>query len=118
MRLFGWSTPEAALGQVVYQLSDGGGGLTASGALALQIIGVVEHAPLSFMMFGAQGTAFRLDPYATQPIVRLAADDVPADSRISSEYGRSSRAPRAAFPAQARPGSGSSTTRSTKLCAA
>ncbi len=77
VRLLGWSTPGEAVGQVVYQLSEGGGGLTASGALALQIIGVVERAPLTFMMFGAKGTAFRFDPYATQPIVRLAADDVP-----------------------------------------
>ena len=77
VQLLGWSTPEEAVGQVVYQLSDRGGGLSAGGALALQIIGVVERAPLAFMSIGAKATAFHLDPYATQPVVRLAADDVP-----------------------------------------
>ena len=76
VRLLGWSTPAEAIGQVVYQLSDRGGGLTATGALALQIIGVVERAPLAFMTVGSKAKAFHLDPYATYPIVRLAADDV------------------------------------------
>jgi putative ABC transport system permease protein len=61
----------------VYQLSDGGGGRTASGALALEIIGVVARDPLAFMAVGTAATSFQLDPYATRPIVRIAADDVP-----------------------------------------
>lgn len=76
VRLLGWSSPEQALGQVVYQLGDARSGLAADGALALEIIGVVQRAPLAFMAVGIQGTAFRLDPYTAQPLVRVAADDV------------------------------------------
>jgi putative ABC transport system permease protein len=78
VRSLGWLRPEDALGQVVYQMSDGaGGGRTASGALALEIIGVVERDPLAFMAVGTAATSFQLDTYATRPIVRVAADDVP-----------------------------------------
>lgn len=76
VRLLGWSSAQEAIGQVVYQLSDTGGGLTTTGALALEIIGVVDRAPLALMVWTTKATAFHLDPYRAQPIVRLAQDDV------------------------------------------
>jgi putative ABC transport system permease protein len=43
---------------------------------AVEIIGVVDRAPLTPMTIGTKANAYHLDPYRTQPIVRIAADDV------------------------------------------
>jgi putative ABC transport system permease protein len=76
VRLLGWSTPQQAIGQVVYQRTDAGAGLATRSALALEIVGVVDRAPLTLLTLGTKGHAYHLDPYDTLPIVRLAADDV------------------------------------------
>ena len=76
VRLLGWSTPQQAIGQVVYQRADAGSGLATTSASALEIVGVVERAPLTLLTIGTKGHAYHLDPYDTLPIVRLAADDV------------------------------------------
>lgn len=76
VRLLGWSTPQQALGQVVYQRVDAGSRLATTSASALEIVGVIDHAPLTLLTLGSKGHAFHLDPYDTLPIVRLAADDV------------------------------------------
>jgi putative ABC transport system permease protein len=76
VRLLGWSTPQQAIGQVVYQRAAAGAGLATGSALALEIVGVVDRAPLTLLSLGTKGHAYHLDPYDTLPIVRLAADDV------------------------------------------
>jgi putative ABC transport system permease protein len=78
VRALGWSTAEQALGQIVHQHTDVGGGRASMEALALEIIGVVDRAPLALMTIGTKATAFHLDPYATHPIVRIDANDVQA----------------------------------------
>ena len=74
VRSLGWSEPQQAIGQVVYQRADS----QSAGAnmRALEIIGVVDRAPLTVISLGAKGHAYHLDSYDTLPIVRLAADGV------------------------------------------
>jgi putative ABC transport system permease protein len=76
VRALGWSTADEAIGQIVYQHTDVAGGQASTEALALEIIGVVNRAPLALMTLGTKATAFHLDPYAVQPIVRIDANDV------------------------------------------
>jgi putative ABC transport system permease protein len=76
VRSLGWSEPQQAIGQVVYRRADGRSGLMATNERALEIIGVVDRAPLTLITLGAKGHAYHLDPYDTLPIVRLAADGV------------------------------------------
>jgi putative ABC transport system permease protein len=76
VRSLGWSEPQQAIGQVVYQRADTGSRLAATNVLALEIIGVVDRAPLTLITLGAKGHAYHLDPYDTLPIVRLAAGGV------------------------------------------
>jgi putative ABC transport system permease protein len=78
IRLLGWTTPQQAIGQVVYQRADAASGLATTSALALEIVGVVDRAPLTLLALGAKGHAYHLDPYDALPIVRLARDDVQA----------------------------------------
>ena len=74
VRSLGWSEPQQAIGQVVYQRADS----QSAGAnmRALEIIGVVDRAPLTVISLGAKGHAYHLDSYDTLPIVRFAADGV------------------------------------------
>jgi putative ABC transport system permease protein len=74
--LLGWSTAQSAIGQIAYQQVESAAGAAAAGTLALEIIGVVDRAPLNFINVGTKANAYHLDPYDTLPIVRLAADDV------------------------------------------
>jgi putative ABC transport system permease protein len=76
VRLFGWPTPQEAVGQVVYQHAGTNSGLATTRTSVLEIIGVVDRAPLTVLALGAKGHAYHLDPYDTMPIVRLAPDDV------------------------------------------
>ncbi|HZF31538.1 MAG TPA: ABC transporter permease [Gammaproteobacteria bacterium] len=78
VRLLGWSTPQQAVGQVVYQRADAGSGVATTSALAFEIVGVVDAAPLTLLTLGTKGHAFHLDPRDALPIVRLAADGVQA----------------------------------------
>jgi putative ABC transport system permease protein len=75
VRLLGWSTPQQAIGQSVYQRTETSR-LAAANATAFEIVGVVDHAPLTLLSFGAKGHAYHLDPHDTLPIVRLAGADV------------------------------------------
>ncbi|HLF10528.1 MAG TPA: FtsX-like permease family protein, partial [Gammaproteobacteria bacterium] len=74
--LLGWSTAQEAIGEIVYQQVEGAARAAAAGTFALEIIGVVDRAPLTFINGGTKANAYHLDPYDTLPIVRLAADDV------------------------------------------
>jgi putative ABC transport system permease protein len=76
VRLLGWATPKEAVGQVIYQRSEAGA--TIRSALAMEIIGVVDRAPLQLFTVGSKANAYHLDPYDTQPIIRLADDAVPS----------------------------------------
>jgi putative ABC transport system permease protein len=78
IRLLGWSTPQQAIGQFVYERADAGTGVATTGALALEIVGVVDRAPLTLTTLGSKGHVYRLDPHDALPIVRLASDDVRA----------------------------------------
>jgi putative ABC transport system permease protein len=77
VRLLGWSTPQQAIGQVAYRRADPGSNRGTTSALAFEIVGVVDHAPLTLLSLGSKGHAYHLDAHDALPIVRLARDDVP-----------------------------------------
>jgi putative ABC transport system permease protein len=73
----GWPNPQDAVGRTIYQQTRTAAGLGTSSALAFEIIGVVDKAPLQGVS-GGLSNIYRLDPYNSSLILRLAPDAVPA----------------------------------------
>ncbi len=72
----GWSNPQDAIGQTVYQSSGSRVALGTPPTVALEIIGVVDKPPLQ-VLNGGLSNIYVLDPNNSRLILRLAPDDVP-----------------------------------------
>jgi putative ABC transport system permease protein len=69
-RALGFATPEAALNQLVYA------GTRWDSAFAFEIVGVVEHRPLSLTSSGAVAVAYVLNDELPLHVVRIAGSQV------------------------------------------
>ena len=76
-RALGWSNPADAVGATFYERAELAAGVGSASTVALEVIGVVDKAPLQGLSPPGIANVYVLDPYNSRLILRLDPDDVP-----------------------------------------